>query len=131
MNKSVKKNCTGHQRRNTVSLLYCSVLYLPVDVLLRGHTPPLVDPLLQLGHGALSLCYSLRSRPGHKAPPQYHVLLLLPGVLLRWTTTTAALWVSLSGTVSTVTPGGRLFAIAVVGHDIVGAVVGPTIRMMI
>ncbi len=101
---------------------------LPVDVLLGGHASPLVDPLLQLGHGALPLGHPLRSCPGHKTPPQHHVLLLLPGVV-QWAGT--PLWVSLRGTVLTVTPRWRRFVIAVVGHDVARVVVAPTIWMVI
>ncbi|KAF3856892.1 hypothetical protein F7725_017615, partial [Dissostichus mawsoni] len=55
-------------------LVYCVVL-------LGGHASSLVDPVLQLGHGALPLSHPLWSRPGHEAPPQHNVLLLLPAVL--------------------------------------------------
>ncbi len=63
----------------------------PAAVVLR-HGPPLVDPLLQLRHGALPLGDSLRCRPGHKASPHHHILLMwlghIPHVLLglvSWT----------------------------------------------
>lgn len=64
----------------------------PASVVLRHHGPALVDPLLQLRHGAFPLGESLWCRPGHKAPPHHHILLVrlsqVPHILLglvSWT----------------------------------------------
>lgn len=67
------------ERQSTGFILFLFSSNLPVDVLLGGHAPPLVDPLLQLCHGALPLCHPLCSCPGHKAPHQHQILLLLSG----------------------------------------------------
>lgn len=98
-----------------------------VDVILGGHAPPLVDPLLQLGHGALPLGHPLWSCPGHKAPPQHHMIPLLPVVMQQ---ADPPIWVSLKSTVSMVTPGYSRFVIARVGQGVVRAIAAQTIWMV-